>query len=289
MTQFLVLIITIITAMACALIGNFLVLKRMSLMGDAISHAVLPGIVIAFFISGTLESPLFFLFAVIFAVMMAGAIQWITDRVRVSRESVIGIVFTFLFALGVVLLVRYAGNVHLDQDAVLYGSVEFSAWNKFVVAGVDIGPRALWEMGLVLLVNSLLVGAFWKELKITTFDPVMAESVGISVKKMHYLLMSMTAVTVVAAFEVVGAILVVALLVVPAVTAYLLSEKLFVMILWSMVFALMASVGGYLFAVAVDGSIAGAVASAAGLILMIVFIGLKMSLWLKRSNYTSKL
>lgn len=272
MTELFVLIIIVLTAVGCSLVGNFLVLRKLSLMGDAISHAVLPGIVVAFLFVGHLDSPLFFLMAVFFAVLMAFFIQWITDRVSISRESVIGIVFTALFALGVLMLVQFADNVHLDQDAVLFGSVEFSALNRFEVFGVDIGPRSLWMMGTVFLVNLVLILIFYKEFKLTTFDPGLARSLGFSVKKMHYLLMIMTAITVVAAFEAVGAILVVALLVVPAATAYLLSQRLVVMMFLSAFFAAVAAVAGFWFALYFDVSTAGSVAMMAGLGLMIVVI-----------------
>ena len=270
MTQILVLIITVLTALGCALIGNFLVLRKLSLMGDAISHAILPGIVVAFLFVGTLDSPTFFLLAVAVAILMAVFVQFIVERTRVSQESVIGIVFTALFAIGVIMLVQFANNVHLDQDAVIYGSVEFSAWNKLMINGVDIGPRSLWTMGFVFLLNLLMILLFWKELKITTFDKQLAHSLEISPKKVHYLTVILTSVTIVAAFEAVGAILVVALLIVPPATAYLLSNRLSVMVGLSLVFAVLASVLGYLLAFTVDGSIAGSVATMAGVILVLV-------------------
>lgn len=272
MTELFVLIIIVLTAVGCSLVGNFLVLRRLSLMGDAISHAVLPGIVVAFLFIGHLDSPLFFIMSVIFAVFMAIFIQWITDRVTISRESVIGIVFTALFALGVLMLVQFADNVHLDQDAVLFGSVEFSALNRFVVFGMDIGPRSLWMMGFVLLTNLILVGLFYKEFKISTFDPALARSLGFSVKKMHYLLMVMTAITVVAAFEAVGAILVVALLIVPAATSYILSERLGFMIILSAIFAAISALAGFWFALYFDVSTAGSVAMMCGVIMFLVVV-----------------
>lgn len=266
MTQFFVLIICIVAAMACALVGNFLVLRRLSLMGDAISHAVLPGIIVAFFIVGSLESPLFFIFSLIFAILMTMLIQWVSEHIQVSKESIIGIVFTFLFAFGVILLVRFADQIHLDQDAVLFGHVEFSAWNRLVVAGVDMGPRSLWTMGSVFLANLMAILLFWKELKISSFDPVLSASLGYSPKKMHYLVMILTAITVVAAFEAVGVILVVALLTVPAATAYFLSERLGVMVFLSLVFAVLSSSLGFLLATQLDVSIAGSIAMISGII-----------------------
>lgn len=263
----MVLLITIITAVACSLIGNFLVLRKLSLIGDAISHAILPGLIIAFFIVGTLDSPLFFALAVIFALGMTMLIQFLVDHVKVSQESIIGIVFTLFFAIGVILLVQFAGNVHLDQDAVLYGQVEFSAINHFKAFGYDIGPRSLWTMGMVLVLNLFCILFFYKEFKLVSFDPGLAKSLGFNPRKIHYLMMALTSITVVAAFEAVGAILVVALLVVPAMTAYLFAGKLSSLLLLSAAFASVSAVGGYYMAVYVDGSIAGSVATISGVLL----------------------
>ncbi len=270
MTGIFVLIIIVLTSIACAIIGNFLVLRKLSLMGDAISHAVLPGIVIAFFVAGTLDSSVFFVFAVLFAVITSMIIQWLSDHIKVSRESIIGIVFTALFAMGVILLVQFADNIHLDQDAVLFGQVEFAAFHRLIIKGVDLGPLALWNMSFVLALNILFVSLFYKELKISSFDSQLSDSLGFSSKKMHYLIMVLTAITVVAAFEAVGAVLVVALLVVPAATAYLISTKLSQMIVLSFLFAVIASVLGYYFAIFVDGSIAGSVAMVLGSLLFVV-------------------
>lgn len=275
MTEFFVLLITIVTAVACALVGNFMVLRRLSLMGDAISHAILPGIIVAFFMAGSLHSPLFFLLSVIFSLVMAAFIQWISDHVKVSSESIVGIVFTALFAFGVIMLVQFANNVHLDQDAVLYGQVEFSAFDTLTVNGVDFGPLALWTMGFVLILNLAMIFIFYKELKLSTFDPAFAKSLGFSQRKIHYLLMTLIAITVVSSFEAAGAVLVVALLIVPAVTAYLCSNRLELMIGLSVVFAILSSVGGFFFAFEIDGSIAGSVAVMSGILLFAVAAGQK--------------
>lgn len=277
----MVLLITIITAIACSLIGNFLVLRKLSLIGDAISHAILPGLLVAFFIVGMLDSPLFFALAVVFALGMTMLIQFLVDQVKVSQESIIGIVFTLFFAIGVILLVQFAGNVHLDQDAVLYGQVEFSAINQLKVFGQNLGSRSLWTMGFVLILNLVSILLFYKEFKLVSFDPGLAKSLGFNTKKVHYLMMALTSVTVVAAFEAVGAILVVALLVVPAMTAYLFAKKLSVMMILSAVFALLAALGGYYMAVYVDGSIAGSVATISGVLL---FLMLAVSRILSRSR-----
>lgn len=272
MTELIIFTVSLLSALTCALLGNFLVLRKMSLMGDAISHAVLPGIVCAYLLVGGLESPLFFVLAVSFGLLLTFFVQMINEKVKISSESIIGIVFTFLFALGVILLVQFANNVHLDQDAVLFGHVEFSAWRKLIVAGVDLGPRSLWTMAGTLLFNVLIISLFYKELKLSTFDPGFAHSVGISTKKIHYLLMLMTSVTVVAAFEVLGSILVVALLVVPSASAYILAKNLSSMIVLSLVFAFLAVLFGFSFALSLDASISASIAVFSGLILFLIAV-----------------
>lgn len=269
MTLFLVLMITILTSLACAVVGNLLVLRRLSLMGDAMSHSMLPGIVLAFLLVGTLSSPVFFLFAVIFALVMSVSVDFLTEKARIFQESSIGIVFTTLFALGVILLVRYANNVHIDEHAVLYGNVEFAAFNKLIISGVDLGPKAFWVMGLSLFLNLAVIILFYKEFKLTIFDPATSKSLGISPRVLHYLMIFLVSMTVVLAFEITGVILVVALLIIPGAAASLIAKNLWQMVVFSMGFAVLSSVSGFAFAIWIDSSIAGAVAMMSGVWLMV--------------------
>jgi manganese/zinc/iron transport system permease protein len=282
MSQYFVLFVTVITALACALVGNFLVLKKLSLLGDAMSHVVLPGIIVAFLLLGTLDSPLFFLFAVLFCLLMTFLIEWFSRTSIVREESAIGVVFTSLFAAGILLLVRFANNVHLDQDAVLYGQVEFSGLKTLSVGGVVIGPTAFWIMLAVFLLDLAVLLFIWKELRVSTFDPQYSNSVGLSSRIAHYILITLTSITIVAAFESVGAILVVALLIVPPATAYIYSKSLLQMVIHSLLYAVMASIGGYILATAYDTSISGAVATFSGLLLIIIAVVYRISLRISR-------
>lgn len=270
MTEMLVLIIVVLTAMACSVVGNFLVLRRMALVGDAMSHSMLPGILIAFFIAGTLDSPLFLFFAALLAVIMSLMVDFLIEKVGIFQESAIGVVFTFLFALGVVMLVQFAGDVHIDTHAVLYGNAEFAAFEKLVIDGKSFGPRAIWIMSGVLILNLIFTAVFYKEWKVSIFDQAFSRSVGISPKILHYILIALTSLTVVSAFEIVGVVLVVALLVVPGATAHLVSGKLWHMIGFSLLFALLAGLGGHYLALELDLSLAGSVAVVAGLLLALV-------------------
>jgi manganese/zinc/iron transport system permease protein len=260
-----ILLVASLVAASCALVGTFLVLRKMALLGDAISHAVLPGIAIAFLVTGDR--------AALPMVLGAGALGLITvllvelfNRSRRLREDAsIGVVFPALFSLGVILISRYAAQVDLDLDCVLYGEIAYAPWDTLTWGGTVLGAKALWVNGAVLLVDLLVVLLLYKEFKLSTFDSGIAAALGFSPVLLHYLLMSLVSVTVVGAFESVGAILVVAMLVVPPATAYLLTERLERMLVLAVALGVASAVGGYGFARWLDCSIAGAMASTAGL------------------------
>lgn len=263
--SFWVILTGILAAGSCALVGCFLVLRRMAMLGDAISHAVLPGIAIAFLFSGS-RAPLPMLVgAGALGVLTTFLIETLHRRGKLQQDASIGVTFTWLFALGVILISLYAGQVDLDQDCVLYGEIAYVPLDTWITgAGVSLGPRAVWTLGGLFALNLLFVTLGYKELKVTAFDPALATSLGISATIWHYLLMGMVSVTTVGSFESVGAILVVALLIAPASTAYLLTDRLNRMLIYAVAIGSVAAVGGYLLAVWLDGSIAGAIAVVAG-------------------------
>lgn len=255
----------VLAAGACALVGCFLVLRRMAMLGDAISHAVLPGIAIAFLLSGSRAPLPMLLGAGALGVLTTFAIETLHRRGRLQQDASIGVTFTWLFALGVILITLYAGQVDLDQECVLYGEIAYVPLDQWVTeGGAVLGPRAIWTLGTLFLLNLTFVVVGYKELKVTAFDPALATSLGISATLWHYLLMGMVSLTTVGAFESVGAILVVAMLVVPASTAYLLTERLSRMLVLAVLLGATSSVGGYLVASWMNGSIAGAIAVVAG-------------------------
>jgi manganese/zinc/iron transport system permease protein len=250
---------------SCALVGSFLVLRKMALLGDAISHAVLPGIAIAFLLTGNRAALPMVLGAGALGLLTVMLVELFNRSGRLREDASIGVVFPALFSLGVILISRYAAQVDLDLDCVLYGEIAYAPWDTLTLGGSDLGPKALWVTGAVLLANLLLVILFYKELKLSTFDAEMAASLGFSPAVLHYLLMSAVSVTVVGAFESVGAILVVAMLVVPPATAYLLTNRLERMLALAVVLGVASAVLGYQIARWLDCSIAGAMASVAGL------------------------
>lgn len=260
-----ILLVASCVAASCALIGSFLVLRKMALLGDAISHAVLPGIVIAFLLTGSRAALPMVLGAGALGVITVLLVELFNRSRRLREDASIGVVFPALFSLGVILISRYAAQVDLDLDCVLYGEIAYAPWDLLTIGGRDVGPKALWVTGGVLLLNLALVLTLWKELKISTFDSGLAVTLGFSPVALHYLLMSAVSVTVVGSFESVGAILVVAMLVVPPATAYLLTERLERMLALAVLLGVTSAVGGYALARWLDASIAGAMATVAGL------------------------
>jgi len=264
-------------AMACAVLGNFLVLRHMSMMGDAISHAVLPGLAIAFLITGSRASVSMFIGAAVVGALTAVFTQWVSHFGNVDRGASMGIVFTTLFAIGLLLIVQAADRVDLDQGCVLYGAIELTPLDvlfQFRIGGIDIGvPRAFVILGVVLLLNVGFVVLFFKELRLSSFDPALATTLGFNAGTMHYLLMTMVAITTVASFEAVGSIIVIAMLVVPAATAHLLTDRLSTMVVWSMVIAAGCAAVGHVAAITVpklfgfeDTSTSGMMAVVSGVV-----------------------
>jgi manganese/zinc/iron transport system permease protein len=240
------------------------VLRRTALVSDAISHAILPGIVVAFFLTRDLNSPILLVAAAATGVLTVFMIEALYGSRLVPEDASIGLVFPAFFSVGVILISRYAGDIHLDTDSVLLGELAFAPFDRMIVAGADLGPRALWTMGAILIINLLIIGVAWKELKLATVDPGLAALLGFSPVAVHYSLMAMVSVTAVGAFDAVGSILVVALMIAPPATAYLLVDR-FAPMLWVGAAAAAASaVVGYSAALVLDVSIAGSMAAACG-------------------------
>lgn len=259
-----------LVAGACGLLGSFLVLRRMAMIGDAISHSVLPGIVIAFMISGSRDSVAMLFGAAVIGLVTVFLIQ-LFQQGGVQSDASIGVVFTALFSVGVLLVSMFTSKVDLDLDCVLYGEIAFVSLDTVGWLGFDI-PKAVWMVGTVLLLSAAVLGLFYKQFKLCAFDPAMAAAVGIPVALFHYLLMGLVSVTTVASFESVGAILVVGMLIVPAATAYLLTERLGIMILYSVLIGVASSAIGYFIADAMDASIAGCMVTVAGALFVLAFL-----------------
>lgn len=266
MSDALVIILTAgLVATACCTLGPFLIVRRVALLGDAVSHAVLPGIVVSFLIFHTRAPLPMVIGAAAFAVLCVLGIEALRGTGLVANDAAIGLVFPALFALGVLGVHRWAEDLHLDLDSTIYGEIAFSPFWTVEIGGVTLA-RSLVTMSIVVLVNLGLVTAFWKELKITSFDPEFSRTAGFPPRAVARLLLVSVAITAVTAFESVGAILVVTLLIVPAATAYLLTDRLVAMVAVSIAIGWVSAVAGHWGAMRLDASIAGAMGLCAAVI-----------------------
>ena len=247
----------LLSALTCGLLGNFLVLRRISLMGDAISHSVLPGLVLAFLIASTRSPMVMLLGAAVAGVATVVLVEVIKKLGRVEPGAAMGVVFSVMFALGVLLIEQAAvRQVDLDADCVLHGQLETLAWfdapasvsQLLAIETLVAIPRQVWLLIVMTVLTLGFITLLFKELRIAAFDPALATTQGFSAQGLHYVLMVFVAAATVAAFEAVGSILVIAMLVCPAATARLLTDRLGSQLAWSGAIAIVTAGGGYLIA-----------------------------------------
>ena len=260
------LITAMLVAVSCALPGTFLILRGTSLMSDALGHAILLGIVISFFVVKNLHSPLIFIGATLTGLTMIALIELLISSKRLKPDAIIGIIFPLLFSIAVVLINLYASSIHIDIDAVLLGELSFSPFNSLTAYGYNLGPSSIWIMTLILAINIATVALFYPALKITTFDKDYATLLNYHPAWINYGLMTITCFTIIGAFECAGAILVVAFMIIPPATAYLLTKQLSHMIIISCQISLIAAVSGCIVANLLNASIAGSIATINGFI-----------------------
>lgn len=250
---------------ACSVPGCFLVLRRMSMLGDAVSHAVLPGLAVAFMITGARDPIPMLVGAMAAGLVTAGLSAILTRVIRVDEDASLGVVFSTLFAIGVLLVTWVASRVDLDPGCVLYGMIETIALERTeLFGGILSVPPATLFLGAIVIINLGVVALFYKELKLVAFDAALATSLGISAVAVHYGLLAMITATTVASFEVVGSILVVTMLVAPGATAQLLTDRLSRMLVLAAGLAATAAVLGYLAALELNTSVAGMISVVAG-------------------------
>ncbi len=258
-----VMLVGSLVNVSCGLLGCYLVLRRLSLLGDAISHAILPGLVVAFMLSGSRAIVPMFIGAMIVGLLTAFLSQTIHRIAKVPEDASMGVVFTSLFALGVILINNVARDVDLDPGCVLYGLIEYVPFDMQMHFGIE-APRAAWLLAIVMVAVIVFIALLYKELKIVSFDAQLACTLGISATIVHYLLMAMVAATTVAAFESVGSILVVAMLITPGATAHLLTDRLGRMLVIAAVHGILSAVFGTALAIYWNTSVAGMMSVVAG-------------------------
>ena len=262
------LYILIITSLACAVLGVFLVLRRLSMVSDAISHSVLLGIVIGYFVTKDIGSVLLIIGASLFGVLTTVCIELLIKSKRVTEDASVGIIFPLFFSIAVILITRYARNVHLDTEVVLIGEIILAPLHRINFLGLSL-PKALIQMSFVLLINIVFIAVFFRKLKISSFDPVYAGVAGIAGAGLYYVFMALVSFTAVSAFESVGAILTISFFISPAASAYLISKDLKITILLAAVYAVVNSCIGYFLAVKFNVSMSGMCALVSGLTFMI--------------------
>lgn len=265
------LFILIITSIACALIGSFLVLRKLSMVADAISHSVLLGIVLAFFITNDSSSPYLIFGASLFGVITVFSIEMLSNTGLVKNDDAVGIVFPLFFSIAVILITKYARNMPFDTDTVLMGEVIMAPLKRITILGISI-PKSLFQMGIILVINIVFIITFFKELKVTTFDQQFATIAGFSSTVLFYMLMTLSSFTTVIAFSAVGAILVISFLIAPGASAFLISKDLKAMLIVSSLYAVVNSVLGYLLAMKLNVSMSGMVAVVAGITFFMTFL-----------------
>ena len=287
------LYILIITSLACAVLGVFLVLRRLSMVSDAISHSVLLGIVIGYFVTKDIGSVLLIIGASLFGVLTTVCIELLIKSKRVTEDASVGIIFPLFFSIAVILITRYARNVHLDTEVVLIGEIILAPLHRINFLGLSL-PKALIQMSFVLLINIVFIAVFFRKLKISSFDPVYAGVAGIAGAGLYYVFMALVSFTAVSAFESVGAILTISFFISPAASAYLISKDLKITIFLAAVYAVVNSCIGYFLAVKFNVSMSGMCAVVSGLTFMITIavypggIITKMIRYIKNKNRFSR-
>lgn len=270
-------LLAVVTALACALPGVFVVLRKNSMLVDAIGHAVLPGIVVGYFFTRDLDSPWLILGAALAGLVVVLGSEWLSRTGLLTGDAPQGLIFPALFSVGVILVTLNFANVHLDTHAVLVGDLNLAAWDQLVVGGVAIGPEYLYVMLAVLLVNIGFLALFYPRLKVTTFDPHFAAGLGIRTGAVNTAFMFLVSVTVTAAFNAAGAILVLSLVVVPPATAYLVSRTLPAMIGLTAVIAAAGAVAGFWAAYVLDAATSAGMAVFYGLVFLVVLLATRLT------------
>lgn len=285
MYELWIIITAILTAVTCSLIGVFLILRRMAMLGDAISHSVLLGIVISYLIFNSLALP-----ALLFGAMLAGLVTaWlstaISQRSIIQPDASLGLVFISMFGLALVLLALFADRVHLDHQHIVFGEMAFLPFERWLLFNQDIGPRAFWIALSIFIVNLSIVLMAFDRLRLWAFAPQFALSIGIAVSFWNYLLVSMVSITAVAAFDLMGSILVVAFLIIPGATAYLVSQNLKTILILAALYAIAAVISGFIVAWWLDTALSAAMAFMSG-VLFLITLSTQRVIQLSRNSVT---
>lgn len=271
-TDIIILITASLVAINSAILGSFLLLRKKVMMGDAISHAVLPGIFLAYFISGGSSNFVMLMGAALSGMLATIFINFLTIKARLQSDAAIGISFTFLFSIGVILFSLFGKNIDLDPSCILFGELEYVPFDPLFLGNIYIGPKSIWYLSALTLL--LIIGGFfvYRQLKLTTFDPGYALTLGVNLTLWNYVLLGTVSLNTVLSFESVGAILVIVFLAAPPAMAFLVTKRLKQMIVWASIFGIACSILGYFLAIWLNVSVSGSIALVMGLMLAGVFL-----------------
>ena len=280
-----IIMVASMAAVACALPGVILILRKNALITDAISHSLLPGIVVAFLIlasvelhdgerhaSDLLNSPFLILGAALSGLLMVILVEIIQKSPLVKNDGAVALVFPALFSVGIILITQKLRNVHLDLDMVMVGDLTFAPLDRLIIGAVDIGPRNFWVMSVLTLVTLLFITVFYKEITLSTFDEGLAQAKGFKPRLINYLIMLLVSLTAVGAFDSAGSILVIALFIVPGAGAYLLTNRVSGMLTISALIAVLSSGVGYGVAYALNAATSGTIAMVMGVIFAGIYL-----------------
>ena len=265
------LFVLIATAVACSTVGVFVMLRNLAMICDAISHSILLGIVIAYFITKDLQSPYLIVGAGLFGVITSACIELLTKTKTITKDTSVGIVFPMFFSIAVILISIYAKNVHIDTDVVLMGEVIMAQFDRLTIFGIDL-PRSLWIMLFTIIANLIFIMSFYRVLNISTFDGNFARMVGISTSALYYFFMAMVSLTAVSSFESVGAILTISFFIAPPASAYLVTKDIKMTICITLVYAVLNTCLGFYFAWIYNLSISGMCAAVSGATFLITLL-----------------
>ena len=285
MILFWTLAISVITAVACAICGVFLVVKREAFISEGLSHAVLPGIIVAFLVFQDRSSPWLIIFAGLTGLLMVWLVQWLSASNRIDRDAAMGIVFSGLFSVGVLLANAKLEKVHFHADCIIDGDLAYAALKPFTIGDWYFGPKAFVTMTIVLLILVTFVITCFKELKLAAFDPSHSGLIGFRPNLIHTVWLGLVAVTAVVAFETAGTILVVALMVGPAAAASLLANRLVPLIWLAVCLAALSATSGVWLAHQMDIPPASPMASLVGIVFVLVFVFAPKTGWIARRRH----
>ncbi|MDE0766917.1 MAG: metal ABC transporter permease [Opitutaceae bacterium] len=271
--SFWIVLMGFLVSGTCGLVGCFVILRRMALVGDAISHSLLPGITIAFLLTNSRDTLPMMLGAIAAGITTVVLIEAIRHSSRIKPDAAIGIVFSSLFAIGIILISVFADKIDLDAECVLYGELGFIPLQDIaMLGGVEIGPEPVIRMAIIAVIAIGLLIAFFKEMLVTSFDPGLAASLGINPTRYQYGLTLFLSVVIVSSFESVGVVLVIAMIIFPGATALLITDRLPKAIWLSILFSLLYAVLGFHLATWLEASIAGGMTVIAGFIFGLVWM-----------------